>query len=119
MTVSECLFCRIVAGEVPAAVVHETPTTFAFRDIQPQAATHVLVVPREHHEDALALAIKAPGLLPDVISAAGEVARRERIAESGYRMVFNTGEHAGRVVFHAHLHVLGGEPLGKFGRPTA
>jgi histidine triad (HIT) family protein len=119
MTVSDCLFCKIVAGVVPANVVHETPTTFAFRDIQPQAATHVLVVPREHHEDALALAIEAPQLLADVVSAAGEVARKEGIAESGYRMVFNTGEDAGRIVFHAHVHVLGGEPLGKFGRPTA
>jgi histidine triad (HIT) family protein len=118
MTLSDCLFCKIVAGEVPATVVHETPTTLAFRDIHPQAPTHVLVIPRDHHEDALALASEAPQLLAHVVSAAGEVARKEGIAKSGYRMVFNTGEDAGRIVFHVHVHVLGGEPLGQFGRPT-
>jgi histidine triad (HIT) family protein len=117
-TVPDCLFCRIVAGEVPATVVYETPATLAFRDIKPQAATHVLVVPREHYEDALVLATEAPPLLADVVRAAGEVARKEGIDESGYRMVFNTGDDAGRIVFHAHLHVLGGEPLGQFGRPA-
>jgi histidine triad (HIT) family protein len=118
MSVPDCLFCKIVAGEVPATVVHESPTTLAFRDIHPQAATHVLVIPRDHHEDALALATEAPALLTDIVRAAGEVARQEGIDESGYRMVFNTGEDAGRLVFHVHLHLLGGEPLGQFGRPT-
>ena len=116
--VPDCLFCRIIAGELPATVVHETPTIVAFRDIKPQSATHVLVVPREHHEDAVALATEAPSLLADVVRTAGEVAEGEGIAESGYRMVFNTGEDAGRIVFHVHLHLLGGEPLGQFGRPV-
>jgi histidine triad (HIT) family protein len=115
MAVPDCLFCRIVAGEVPATVVHETPTTLAFRDINPQAATHVLVVPREHHEDALSLATEAPDLLAEVLRAAGEVAGKEGVTDSGYRLVFNTGKHAGRIVFHVHLHLLGGEPLGQFG----
>lgn len=117
--VQDCLFCRIIARDVQAAVVHETPTTVAFRDISPQAATHVLVVPREHYEDALSLATEAPSLLADVVRAAGEVAVKEGVAESGYRMVFNTGEHAGRIVFHVHLHLLGGEPLGPFGHSAA
>jgi histidine triad (HIT) family protein len=114
--VADCLFCKIVAGEIPATVVHRTPRTLAFRDINPQAGTHVLVVPTDHHEDALALATEAPDLLAEVIVAGGEVAKAEGITESGYRFVFNTGPDAGRTVFHAHLHVLGGEQLGFFGR---
>src|SRR5262245_33091934 len=97
----ECLFCKIVAGDVPSTAVYETGTTYAFRDIHPQAETHVLVVPREHHEDGAALALEAPELLADVVLAGAEVAKQEGIDESGYRMVFNTGEHAGRTVFHA------------------
>jgi histidine triad (HIT) family protein len=116
MTDSDCLFCKIIAGEVPSTTVLETETTYAFRDIGPQAKVHVLVVPRNHHEDAEALAA-APAELADVIATAAAVARQEGIAESGYRMVFNTGEDAGRTVFHAHLHLLGGERLGHFGSP--
>lgn len=116
MSDPDCLFCRIVAGEVPATVVHRTDRTVAFRDINPQAATHVLVVPTTHHEDAAALAAADPGLLAEVVTSGAAVAKAEGIAESGYRLVFNTGPDAGRTVFHAHLHVLGGEQLGLFGR---
>jgi histidine triad (HIT) family protein len=116
MPQSDCLFCKIIAGEIPSEKVLETETTYAFRDIHPQAAVHVLVVPRTHHEDAEALA-KAPQELSDVISTGAQVAKQEGIDQSGFRLVFNTGEHAGRTVFHAHLHVLGGEQLGLFGRP--
>jgi histidine triad (HIT) family protein len=112
MSDADCLFCRIVAGEVPATVVHRTDTTVAFRDINPQAPTHVLVVPTAHHPDAVALAAADPTLLADVFAAAGEVARAEGIADGGYRMVFNTGSDAGQTVFHAHLHLLGGSWLG-------
>ncbi|HWE89449.1 MAG TPA: histidine triad nucleotide-binding protein [Pseudonocardiaceae bacterium] len=119
MTAADCLFCKIVAGEIPATVVRETPRTLAFRDINPQAAVHVLVVPKEHHEDARTLAMAEPQLLADVLVAGTEVAKAEGIAESGYRIVFNTGPDAGRTVFHAHLHVLGGEQLGHFGRHGA
>jgi histidine triad (HIT) family protein len=115
---TDCLFCKIVAGDIPATVVHETDTTLAFRDISPQASVHVLVVPRTHYEDAEELAEADPQVLADVLTTAAEVARREGMADGGYRVVFNTGEHAGRTVFHAHLHVLGGEQLGLFGRPT-
>lgn len=117
MGVDGCLFCRIVVGDVPSTAVHETESTYAFRDINPQAGVHVLVVPRAHFEDAGVLAAEDPALLADVVSAGVEVARQEGVEESGYRMVFNTGEDAGRTVFHAHLHVLGGERLGLFGRP--
>jgi histidine triad (HIT) family protein len=115
--VDDCLFCRIVAGEIPAEVVHRTERTLAFRDINAQAAVHVLVVPTSHFEDALTLATSAPDVLAEVVSSGASVAHRLGISESGYRLVFNTGGDAGRTVFHAHLHVLGGEQLGLFGRP--
>ncbi|MDG9705158.1 histidine triad nucleotide-binding protein [Streptomyces sp. DH37] len=113
---ADCLFCKIVAGDVPATVVHETDTTLAFRDINPQAPTHVLVIPKEHHPDAAALAAAAPELAADVLRAAGEVAAQENIAPPGgatvgYRIVFNTGAGAGQTVWHAHAHVLGGRGL--------
>jgi histidine triad (HIT) family protein len=108
----DCLFCRVIAGELPTDVVAETDRTFAFRDINPQAPTHVLVVPREHYPDAAAMAAADPGLLSDVVAAGVAVAEREGVSDTGYRLLFNTGAHAGQMVFHAHLHVLGGEPLG-------
>ncbi|MFI9380167.1 histidine triad nucleotide-binding protein [Kutzneria sp. NPDC052558] len=113
---ADCLFCKIVAGDIPATVVHDGERTLAFRDINPQARVHVLVVPKQHHCDAAALAAADPQLLADVISTGAEVAKAEGIADSGYRLVFNTGDDAGRTVFHAHLHVLGGEQLGLFGK---
>lgn len=116
MSESDCLFCKIVAGQIPATVVHDTARVLAFRDINPQAKTHVLVVPKEHHEDAAALSAESPELLAEVLLAGAEVAKNEGIDSSGYRFVFNTGPDAGRTVFHAHLHVLGGEQLGHFGK---
>ena len=110
----DCLFCRIVAGEIPADVVAETDRTVAFRDISPQAPTHVLVVPREHHADLAACVAADPGLLADVMAAAVEVARAERL-DGGYRLLTNTGSDAGQTVHHLHGHVLGGRPLGALG----
>ena len=107
---ADCLFCRIVAGEVPAEVVHETDTVLAFRDITPQAPTHVLVVPRTHHRDAAALAAQDADTLAEVVSVAAKVAAEEQLGE-GYRLVFNTGPKAGQTVLHAHLHLLGGRAL--------
>lgn len=110
MTV-DCPFCKIVAGEFPAEVVHETESTLAFRDINPQAPTHVVVVPKAHHPDAAAVAQADPALAGGLLRAAGEVARSEGIAVSGYRLVFNTGPGAGQSVFHVHCHVIGGRAL--------
>ncbi|HSV66853.1 MAG TPA: histidine triad nucleotide-binding protein [Mycobacteriales bacterium] len=112
---ADCLFCRIVAGEIPANLVHEGKRTIAFRDIGPQAPTHVLVVPREHVENAAALAAADPSLLAEMVTAGALVAAAEDIAESGYRLVFNTGPDSGQSVYHVHLHLLGGEQLGHFG----
>ncbi|BAU83153.1 histidine triad nucleotide-binding protein [Streptomyces laurentii] len=108
---SDCLFCKIVAGEVPATIVRETETTVAFRDINPQAPTHVLVIPRAHYPDAASLAAGAPDIAADVLREAGQVAEQEKVDESGYRIVLNTGSGAGQTVFHAHAHVLGGRGL--------
>lgn len=107
----DCLFCKIVAGEIPADVVHESETTLAFRDLSPQAPTHVLVIPRSHYPNAAALAQGEPATAAHLFDAAREIAEAEGLA-NGYRLVFNTGPEAHQTVFHAHLHVLGGRPMG-------
>jgi len=110
-TESDCLFCRILKGEVPATEVHSTPTTFAFRDINPQAPTHVLVIPREHITDAAELEAGHGRVLADMYVTANAVARSEGIDGSGYRLVFNVGRDSGNSVPHLHLHVLGGRVM--------
>ncbi|MBP0459123.1 histidine triad nucleotide-binding protein [Streptomyces montanisoli] len=105
---ADCLFCKIVAGDVPATVVRESATTVAFRDINPQAPTHVLVIPRAHYADAASLAAAEPSVAADVLREAAEVAAGDKVDEGGYRIVFNTGGGAGQTVFHVHAHVLGG-----------
>ncbi|HEY7488597.1 MAG TPA: histidine triad nucleotide-binding protein [Streptosporangiaceae bacterium] len=108
---TDCLFCKIVSGEVPAKIVRETDRTLAFRDINPQAPTHVLVVTKDHHENVGALAAADEGVLAELLREAHQVAAGEGIADSGYRVVFNTGAQAGQTVFHVHAHVLGGRGL--------
>jgi len=109
--VPDCLFCGIASGAVPATLVVDGKRVVAFRDINPQAPTHVLVVPRDHYPNVAALAEAGGGLLDEVVAAAREVAEAEGIEPSGYRVVFNTGPHAGQSVDHVHAHVLGGRPL--------
>jgi histidine triad (HIT) family protein len=114
--VSDCLFCRMITGEIPADVVLETDRVFAFRDINPQAPTHVLVIPKEHHPTIGELAGSDAALLGEIVGAAQTVARQEGLisadgAEPGYRLVANTGSQAGQTVHHVHLHVLGGRNL--------
>jgi histidine triad (HIT) family protein len=104
---SDCLFCRLVAGEIPATIVRETPETVAFRDIAPKAPVHVLVVPRAHHANVGDLVAADPALAAAVVAEAAEVARAEGVGD-GWRLVFNTGEAVGQTVFHVHAHVLGG-----------
>ena len=108
---AECLFCAIVAGEIPATTVLETDRILAFRDINPQAPTHILVIPQAHYSDVAALAAADAALLGEVINAAQQVAAAEGVAETGYRVVFNTGIEAGQTVPHVHGHVLGGRTL--------
>ena len=107
----DCLFCKIVAGDVPAELVAESDRTIAFRDINPQAPTHVLVIPREHYPELATMAAADGELLAEVVAQAHQVAEAEGIASSGYRVVFNTGIEAGQTVFHAHAHVLGGRRM--------
>ncbi|MEU1267293.1 histidine triad nucleotide-binding protein [Streptomyces sp. NPDC005799] len=105
----DCLFCKIAEGHVPATIVRETETTVAFRDINPQAPTHVLVIPKVHYENAAALAVAEPAIAADVLKEARSVAEDEKL--DSYRIVFNTGAGAGQTVFHAHAHLLGGRGL--------
>lgn len=107
----DCLFCKIVSGDVPADVVHETGTTVAFRDVEPQAPTHVLVIPRSHHADAASLAAVEPDTAVDLLNAVAAVAEKEGLGD-GYRLVFNTGRDANQLVPHVHAHVLGGRRMG-------
>jgi len=105
----DCLFCKVVSGEVPADVVHEGDAVIAFRDINPQAPTHVLVVPRVHHPDVATLAAADPAVLAELVLVGRQVATAE--GHDDYRLVFNTGAGAGQSVFHVHGHVLAGRPL--------
>jgi histidine triad (HIT) family protein len=105
----DCVFCRIVAGEIPAAVVKEGERVLAFRDVNPQAPTHVLVIPRAHHTGVAALAAADPVALADLVAMAHDVAHDS--GEDSYRLVFNTGERAGQSVFHVHGHVLAGRSM--------
>ncbi|HEU0129735.1 MAG TPA: HIT domain-containing protein [Mycobacteriales bacterium] len=109
---SDCLFCRIVAGEIPATVVHETDRVLAFRDIDPKAPIHVLVIPKAHAETIGALARSDAAAAGEVVAAASLVAEQEGVAD-GWRLVANNGAPVGQTVFHAHLHVLGGGPIGE------
>ena len=100
---ADCLFCKIVSGEVPAEIVHDTDTTVAFRDVEPQAPTHVLVISRHHAPDAAALATQRPGVLDDMVRAAAAVAEQDGLG-GGYRLVLNTGADAHQTaVSYTHL----------------
>jgi histidine triad (HIT) family protein len=105
----ECLFCKIAKQEVPVQLVYESPEIVAFRDINPQAPTHILVIPRQH-VPSLSHATDA-ALVGRLSLAAAEIAKSEGIAESGYRVVMNTNKDAGQTVFHVHLHLLGGRHM--------
>lgn len=107
----DCLFCKILAGDIPADIVYESDTAIAFRDINPQAPTHVLIIPRKHIATINELEPGDESLLGDLYIAAKNIAAEEGIAESGYRAVMNCNEGAGQSVFHIHLHVLGGRSL--------
>ena len=110
---TDCLFCKIVTGEVPSDTVYETETTVAFKDINPAAPLHVLVVPRRHIEDASVVTAEDGPVLADILMTARAVADAAGLAtpNRGYRLVFNVGPDAMNSVPHLHLHVLGGEPL--------
>ncbi|HTE73134.1 MAG TPA: HIT domain-containing protein [Actinomycetes bacterium] len=106
---ADCLFCRVVAGDLPADVVHRGERVLAFRDIDPRAPTHVLVVPLQHHPDVGAIAAADPAALAELVAAAEQIAHAE--GHDDFRLVFNTGARAGQSVFHVHGHVLAGRAM--------
>ena len=112
MTDNDCLFCKIVSGEISADVVFESDSAVAFRDINPQAPTHVLVIPRQHIATINDLQQGDEGTVGDLFRVAAKIAADEGIADDGYRVVMNCNAAAGQTVFHIHLHVVGGRPMG-------
>ncbi|MEO5832560.1 MAG: HIT domain-containing protein [Nakamurella sp.] len=110
----ECVFCAIAAGDIPADVVADTPDTLAFRDLDPKAQVHVLVIPKGHFANLGEVAAAEPGIAAAMITTAARVAAVEGVAEGGYRLVANTGAGSGQTVFHAHLHLLAGSRLPGF-----
>ncbi|MEX2457888.1 MAG: HIT domain-containing protein [Actinomycetota bacterium] len=108
---TDCLFCRIVSGDQPADVVHRTEAVVAFRDINPQAPTHILLIPVEHVESARGLREQHAETLFELFTAAQHLARSEGIDEGGWRLVTNVGPDAGQTVHHLHLHLLGGRAM--------
>jgi histidine triad (HIT) family protein len=109
--VSDCIFCAIAAHDLPADLVHEEPDVLAFRDVNPQAPTHMLVIPRRHIESAAALTADDDALWAQMLHVAQRVAREEGLERNGYRIVANIGSDGGQTVRHLHLHVLGGRRL--------
>jgi histidine triad (HIT) family protein len=107
----QCLFCRIMRGELPAKKIYDDPEMFAFEDIRPQAPTHVLIVPKKHIEGLDKASAEDAEIIGKCHLVAAKIAR-DRGIEDGYRTVYNVGPGAGQSVFHLHLHLLGGRPLG-------
>jgi histidine triad (HIT) family protein len=108
---TDCLFCKIIAGEIPGAIVHQDDELVAFKDINPQAPLHVLIVPRKHIPSINDLSSKDDALVGAMIRCAATLARQHGYDERGYRTVFNTNREAGQTVFHIHLHLLAGRGL--------
>lgn len=108
---SDCLFCKIIAGEIPSTAVYEDETTYAFRDISPQAPVHVLIVPRQHIARISDAASANEALLGHLLLVAAEVARQEGISDAGYRLVVNCGTHGQQAVEHLHVHIVGGRQM--------
>lgn len=103
----DCLFCSIINGEIPSAKVYEDDTVFAFRDIEPQAPTHILIVPKEHIKSAAEINSENSGVIAHIFEVAAEIAKQEGLAD-GFRIVNNCGDSAGQTVKHLHFHLLGG-----------
>jgi histidine triad (HIT) family protein len=118
VTDTSCLFCRIVAREIPADVVHESDRVLAFRDIAPRAPTHILLIPKEHVVSAADVEDAHGDVLADIHQAAAHLAKAEGIDRSGWRLITNVGPDSGQEVFHLHYHLLGGRPLGPLVTPS-
>ena len=112
MSSEDCLFCKIFAGEIPADIIYESDEAIGFRDINPQAPTHVLIIPRRHIATINDLQIGDEAVVGNMYLAAKQIAQQEGIADDGYRVAMNCNEAAGQTVFHLHLHLVGGRQLG-------
>ena len=108
---SDCIFCKIIAGEIPSSQLYQDEYVVAFRDINPVAPTHILIVPRKHIPSTNELESADEVLVGRLFTAAQKLAQDEGVAENGYRLIINTGGHAGQVVFHLHLHLIGGHRM--------
>ena len=108
---TDCVFCKIIAGEIPSTNVFRDEQVTAFRDLHPAAPTHILIVPNRHIDSVNLLTSEDEPLIGRLFTTAKQLAAQEGIAESGYRLVVNTNAHAGQTVFHIHLHLLGGAPM--------
>ena len=112
---SDCLFCKIIQGDIPSTSVYRDEQAYAFRDIQPAAPTHILIVPQRHIDSINAMTVADEQTIGHLFSIARQIAAQEGLAENGYRLVINTNADAGQTVFHIHLHLLGGRQLTKMG----
>ncbi len=112
MSDPDCLFCKILAGDIPADIIYESDTAIAFRDVNPRAPTHVLIVPREHIATINDIGPEQEAIVGSLFSAARAIAAQEGLSDDGYRAVMNCNADAGQTVFHLHLHLLGGRILG-------
>lgn len=111
MSSDNCIFCKIVAGEIPSTKVYEDEVCFAFHDLHPQAPTHILVIPKEHFDSLDTAESKHKETLGHLLLAGASIAREKGFAEDGYRVVINTNSDGGQTVFHLHVHLLGGRPF--------
>ena len=113
--VADCIFCRIADGTIPSEKVYENEDVFAFKDIHPVAPTHIIVIPKKHYATLNDIPQSEMNVFSKVYSAIQEVAKKTKVADTGYRTIINTNRSAGQEVFHLHFHILGGRPLGTMG----
>ncbi len=107
----ECIFCKIVAGEIPADILHQDKEAIAFRDINPQASTHIVIIPKKHIPSLVHVTESESPLIGHMVNITNQLAKREGISATGYRLVINCGEQGGQLVPHLHMHLLGGQKL--------
>ncbi len=115
MGAADCLFCKIGSGAIPAPHIHDDELCFALNDIAPKAPVHILLIPREHFSGAPEMDAAREKAVGHLVTVAAELARQKGLEKDGYRLVINSGAHAGQTVFHLHLHLLGGRALGEMG----
>ena len=109
---SDCIFCKIAGGEIPADLIYESEDVVAFADVSPQAPVHVVIIPRRHIDTTLEMSDEAPELFGSMLRASSEVARKKGVDKSGFRLILNTNADGGQEIFHVHMHIMGGEQIG-------